>query len=617
MVKKFLWGIALGILSMLMAILFAMTQMRHISPQMFQSKIHTIVHQKTKQSMIVDGDAHWSLFPWLGFVVHDVHLTNNNPDYTFEVTAPQIEVHISPLSLLLGHISIQTVRLMQPQATIQLHQPNLKYSPLFSAFSLFPQEIAAQFDLFNSPNLTLASGFNLDILQGKLTASTQSRRAELANFNAHANHIQDQSPYSLSFQGDYKDLNDHGARQPIHFSTLIQPAEKSGYIFNNTHLVIDYTSPGHTTSTWQLNSDINLAHDLSHLQLEHLVISAAEFRAQGHLSIEGDLSHMHGQLSIPSFHCQTVLKDFDLGVAIQDQNHFHACQGDMQITPSAIAFHANIDNTVAQGIYHMHHLANITNKIHLDTLDLQPYLPPTLLPATPMLHPLYMLFDTFDTVDIDTIQFGPLTGHQQHCEKQNHTHHCHMDAFLGGHLETELKPHSNPDLGWEIDLHTQNAELGPLIDWLPNRHFFSLMGQFEGHLNLRFTPQETLNAPSLYYRGQVSATAIKTQGFSLHDQLMPHKSDASFLSTHADTSALYHLGHMQFSGVNHALSVEALTLSNTRSQTTANGFVDLNSGALSFKLNMHNLQPNQPHGTYRLLGIWPNALKLIQDLPLS
>ncbi len=611
MVKKLGWICLAGLLSCLIVAMVAMTTLKHISPQMFKSKIHTIVNQKTAQTLIMDGEAHWSLFPWVGFIVHDVAITNHNPDYTLDVSAPKIEVHISPLSLLIGHIGIEAVRLIQPKATMHLHQPSVKYLPLFSAFSLLPKELAAQFDLINSPNLSLDAGFNFDILQGQLTASTDHRRVQLSQFNAHANHIQDTNPYSLSFEGIYRDQTSHQPPQPVHFSTLIHNTPDH-YAFNNSHLIIDYTSPNHTKSVWQLNGDVHITHDLSHIQMTHLVASTAEFRAQGQWSIDGDMQHMHGHVSAPPFNCRGVLKNFDIDVDAQDPHRLTHCTGHLDFAPTDIKFRGQIDDVALQGVYHANHA--YPNHLHLNTLDLKPLLPSATLVSKPTLHPLQSMFNLFDVIDMDTLRFGALQGHQQHCVKQGTRHHCHMSMFLDGQLDGIIAPNQDNGLGWTIALSGQHITLMPLLALLPNIKGFSTMGTISGTTQIHFMPQASKHQASLTYQGNCQSSAIDSRGFSFQQQFMHPEHHHAFLKLQPSHEEHFQHLSMHFNGVNEAVSIDQMKVKTNSYSTATQGFIDLNSGALSFKMHVQGRMPEIPNAAYRILGTWPNYLRLIKDL---
>lgn len=83
-----------------------------VDPNKFKTEINSAVYNKTGRHLTIQGNLSWSFFPWVGFKVNNIALSNA-PGFTEQpfATAKKVDISLRLMPLLAGNIDVNNIEL--------------------------------------------------------------------------------------------------------------------------------------------------------------------------------------------------------------------------------------------------------------------------------------------------------------------------------------------------------------------------------------------------------------------------------------------------------------------------------------------------------------------------
>ena len=268
-----------AVLLLLIVGLFALT--RWVNPNQFKPIIETIIQKNTGRSLTINGDLHWSFFPWLNIQID--HMLLSNPS-NFSLAEPflsvkQAHVRLKLLPLLVGHVAFNKLILQNATLNLVVMPSGENNWQINEMPSTVVHRSAVQTTKKNVPSSTATwqrfSFHDIEFQNGTIHWRNQqiNREITFSNVNFKARHVKLKQKF------------------PINFSMIVHPYHLP-YSFNlaiHSNCYVDLASQQYNLSQFSLNGTISSSKTSNFKQIP--------FKLKGDL----DLNLNEGSLEFENF----------------------------------------------------------------------------------------------------------------------------------------------------------------------------------------------------------------------------------------------------------------------------------------------------------------------------
>lgn len=330
-----------------------------------KTQISSLVLNKTGRTLAINGDLSWSFFPWIGFRIQNVSLSNpaNFNANTAFATLKEADVSVRLLPLLSGKIQIRNISFDGLQVNL------IRNAQAQTNWSEWKVANAAP---VSAPAATASTTKDT-------TPDDMSLNVSIADFtivHSQINYDDAQTKQHMSVNNLYLEGTNVGTQQlfPLNFSF-----DLSAPYFANP-LAVNF------------NGNFNIDANLQTFAINQIDLTMDKLELQGNLSaknienkltFQGDLHIMPLDLTkllpefnvkLPAFKDPTALQNISSDIA------FNGDQNSVNINPIKIS----VDNSNLMGNVAINNFANpaINFKLDLDNFNLDRYLPAAAAPAT-------------------------------------------------------------------------------------------------------------------------------------------------------------------------------------------------------------------------------------------
>ena len=367
-------GIFLLIVSLLLSA--AGLYLSRINPNKYKGRISQYVYAKTGQVLVINGNMHWSLFPWIGLKANNL-IYYNPPSFTPKnfISAKEMDIKIKLIPLATGKIEISNVTL----DNVILNLTKNKYGQFnWQNFAKSDKKIKEEND---KPNQTIAKLTieSLKIKNGKLNWYDQQKNSyiKVTDLNIDSKKIQFRTPFPLALQLSLMDENDAKKLLLDVNSEISLSPDYQHFSFENLKIKGKYRL---NNKLLNLYADGNLATNLQ----EQSMLSNFNFafeNLKGQLTLKGSnfnkKPHFSGILNTDDFNLKSFLENIGNPINTKNSNALKSVSllGKVDMTGSSMQLtqlHAKINQTDIFGNINVasnqkHLLFNLTaNDINLN-----------------------------------------------------------------------------------------------------------------------------------------------------------------------------------------------------------------------------------------------------------
>lgn len=341
-----------------------------VDPNKFKEQISTSVYDHTGRHLSIKGQLAWSFFPWVGFKVGDVELSNASSfgDSPF-ASAKTIDISVQVMPLLSGKIEVNNIELDGLHVNLMRNSSGqTNWNDLQAANAKGPTSHAQPVSAtVNTPaptpqvtniNFTVA---NLTIVNGQINWQDQQQKQtyQLSKIYINGTNVGTQQVFPLTVS------------MKVSGKGLTKPAKLN------------------------LNGQVNLTSDLSSIAINQIEAKLDQLKLQGDISVKNLQSTLdyQGDLHIADFNLHKLLTNFSVALptfsktdALQKISTDLAFNGDKQnisVKPLTI----KVDSTKLSGQVNVKNFAAPVVNFKLDTnqLSIDDYMPTaaTAKPVTP------------------------------------------------------------------------------------------------------------------------------------------------------------------------------------------------------------------------------------------
>lgn len=352
-------GIILLILILLIgAGIFAIVHF--VDPNKFKSDINNAVYEKTGRHLTIQGNLSWSFFPWVGFKVNNVQLSNaaGFSDKPF-ASAKKIDISLSVMPLLTGNIDVNNIELDSLQVNLSKNAKGISnWADLASKHA----DAASA----TSDNAKATETPSTDSKPGSLDFSI----ANLTVVNGDINYNDQQQNKSYNISKIYINGSNIGTKDvfPLTFSATIAAGEIAKPI------------------TFSVDGQYNIPPDLSTVAINQLDIKLDSLELQGDISAK-DLQtnpSFQGDIHLTPLDLRTFLTDFKIKLpAMKKEDALENVTADIAFNGntkniSLKPFNIGLDDSKLTGNVDVKNLKDpsINFKLSLNQLNIDDYLPP-------------------------------------------------------------------------------------------------------------------------------------------------------------------------------------------------------------------------------------------------
>jgi AsmA protein len=344
-----------GIFLFLLALLLVASgiYISRIDPNKYKGRISQYVYAKTGQVLVINGNMHWSLFPWVGLKAND--LTYYNPP-TFTpkifISAKEMDIKIKLMPLLRRRIEIGNITLDNAVLNLIKNKSGQYNWQSIANSNKKEQDID---DKQNSKANTTISNLTIESLKiknGKLNWFDQQKnsRTRITALNISSKAIQFGQPFPLSVH--FILINDHNAKNlalDVH-GDISLASDYQTFNFEDLTVKGEYYLK---EKTIDIRGDGNLAADLR----KQIMVSNVNFgvgNIKGQLTLKGnDLNkkpHLSGTLSADDFDLRPIMQTVGKPMNTKNNNALKSVSllGKIDMTASSlqlIQLHAKVDKT--------------------------------------------------------------------------------------------------------------------------------------------------------------------------------------------------------------------------------------------------------------------------------
>ncbi|MSP53510.1 MAG: AsmA family protein [Gammaproteobacteria bacterium] len=365
LMRKALKIIAIILISLVILLGAAIYFIAHsIDSKKIKNQISTLVHDKTGRTLSVNGDLSWSFFPWIGFRIQNVTLSN---PANFSTTTPfanlkEANISIRLLPLLSGKIAVRNISFDGLQVNLV---KNAAGETNWSEWhTTNPSPAANPVPGVNKANDNDHDEQSLNISIADVTVVNSQLRYDDAQTNQH-----------IGIDNFYLEGTNVGTQQlfPLNFSFDL-----------NTPL---FPKPLSVT----FNGNFNLGANLQTFAVNQIDLTINDLELEGDLSAKNSANKItfQGDLHVMPMNLNKVLSQFNIKLpafkdptALQNVSSDLAFNGD-QNSVSIKPLKVTVDNSNLTGSVDVKNFAApaIKFKLDLDNFNADRYLPPA--PAAP------------------------------------------------------------------------------------------------------------------------------------------------------------------------------------------------------------------------------------------
>lgn len=352
-----------------------------VDPNKFKGKISQFVYAKSGQVLVINGNMHWSLFPWIGLKATNLTYYNA-PSFTPKtfISAKEMDIKVKLIPLITGKIEIGNITLNDAVLNLIKNKSGQFNWQTITKDKNNPSE-ENQSNKTNNPlaNLSIKS---LRIKNGKLNWYDQQKNQQTSinSLNIDSKHIQFGQPFPLSLQFDLLNSKKEKDLSVDLNSDIILSSDYHQYNLQNIKFKGAYFNKDN-----KLNLDADGDLEIN-LQKQNLV-SKINFEIdsiKGQLNLSGtqisNKPHFNGTLSTDEFNLRKLMQDFGKSVDTKNPDAFKTVSLLSKInfansTLQLNQLHAKLDKTDIVGSFSATTTTqNINFNLNANQIDIDDYL---------------------------------------------------------------------------------------------------------------------------------------------------------------------------------------------------------------------------------------------------
>lgn len=354
--KIFLKSIVIFILAI---VLLAVVATQLISTEDIVNRVSTNVEQSTGRTLTVDGEQSLSVFPSLSVTLKDVHFSNAAGGSKSDMARiSELLIHIPWLSVFSGELAIEKFVINNPDILLE---KNIDGSVNWQFSTLTGTEKSTENNTENSANkgqsVTLPDGFDISLGQVEINAG----KLTFIDHQSKQTQVIDQLNLAVKLPS---------LQQPLKLSGSVR------YMAQVLELESSITSPAKAINNQPFSVTLDLSSALLKLNYQGEVLQQGK-ELSGKLSVSGDsVKELLNWQNIPLLAKDEAFNKFSFKSNIGFANN-KLNLDQLIVSLDALEFKGTTSIALTTPI-------NITSKIDLGLLDLNPYLPePSTVVETP------------------------------------------------------------------------------------------------------------------------------------------------------------------------------------------------------------------------------------------
>lgn len=333
-----------------------------VDPNKFKDEISTAVYDHTGRRLSINGNLSWSFFPWLGFKVNQVDLSNASGFGSKPFAeAKKIDISLRVMPLLSGHVEVSNIELDGLSVNLMKNSAGqTNWHDFSSATSKNPtsnaqpvsasaNSPAAQTATENNVNFSIA---NLTIVNGSINWDDQQTKQQytVSNIYVNGSNVGTQKVFPLTIAANVKS------------TALPKPVKLT------------------------LNGQYNINNDLNGLAINQIEIGVNELKIKGDVSVNNlsSTTKFQGDLNVDSLNLKKFLANFAITPPKMRKNDalenistdlaFNGNKNEISIKPLNIS----VDKSKLSGNLDIKNFSSpaVTFKLAIDKLNVDDYLAP-------------------------------------------------------------------------------------------------------------------------------------------------------------------------------------------------------------------------------------------------
>lgn len=352
-----------------------------VDPNKFKGRISQLVYAKTGQVLIINGNMHWSLFPWMGLKAENLAYYNA-PTFTPKtfVSAREMDIKVKLLPLITGKMEIGNVTLEDVILNL-IKNKSGQYN--WQTFKHNDKNNTPVENDHTSNAIAKLSIASLKLKNVKLNWYNQQQNSHttLTHLNVTSKDIQFGKPFPLALQFDLLNEKNSPLASFDLRSNISLTSDYKNYHFQDLILKGKYII---NQNALNFKTEGDIATDLSQQSLlANLNLTFDDMKGQ--LSLKGNHITQHprfeGTLAMDSFNLKNLLSDLGKPFTAKNVNALKSVSvlTKIEATDSLLEFtqlHAKIDNTDVFGNINITPKAkNIRFNINANEINVTDYLP--------------------------------------------------------------------------------------------------------------------------------------------------------------------------------------------------------------------------------------------------
>ena len=358
-----------------------------VDPNTFKNQISQIVHDKTGRTLLIEGDIHWSFFPWLGVELNDARL-GNAPGFTDRAfaTVKKADVSIRLLPLLRSKHEIGKLTLTNLVLNLQKDENGKNNWNSLLAY----EETDANGQKATSPKSSL---LDINISTLDITNSTinwidshRDRTISLKNLAFNGRKIAPRKSFPLKLAFDLTSNKPELSGKMDLATTMTLDPEKQIIALIDVLLTSTHTNPKLSKdaieSTLQGNIDFNIKKQTLDMFVTLAKIDNLKAGGEMHAVTLFQKPTFKGKLSVAPFELKSLLEKYGVNIPkMQEPNALRtlALATEFNATSNDLAFkklRLKIDNSSVTGDFAIKSFATFAYDFNLsvDELNVDSYM---------------------------------------------------------------------------------------------------------------------------------------------------------------------------------------------------------------------------------------------------
>lgn len=584
-----------------------------VDPNKFKDDISTGVYDNTGRHLTIKGQLAWSFFPWVGFKVGDVELSNaaNFGNAPF-ASAKTIDISVQVMPLLWGKVEVNNVELDGLHVNlIRNSAGQTNWGDLQAAKA--PSRTNQAQPVAVTVNAPVPATTNVDFTVANLT---------VVNGQVKWQDGQHQQNYQLS--NIYINGDNVGTRQVFALTVSMN--------VSGTHLA--------KPAKLNFSGQFNLTADLNSIAVNQIEAKLNQLNLQGDISVKNLQSTLNyqGDLHVTSFNLRNFLAGFAVNLptfnsadalqAISTDLAFNGDKQNISIKPLAL----NVDSSKLTGQVNIKNFAApaVNFKFSTNQLDMDDYLPapnpakipaasakasapvvPATTPATKQDTPINLPLAMLRSLNVNgTLGINQLSLHNLNLSNVQLT--LSADKGIVQLAPISLSLYEGTATG-QLGLNVQSAmpqytlqftanklQAEPFIQDLMNKDFIT------GTLNTNMSFSSSGNSvqdltQALMGNGKIDFSNGQLQGINVENQLAQAKALLNKQNAPAtpknNTTSFGDIG-ASFTASQGILHSNDLLITNTAFMGKGQGTANLVSQQLNYQLNLTSTNPDELKGYF-------------------